>query len=124
MVWVGVGGVSVGVGRLARWGWGWRGVGGVLVWEGGCGRSWWGGERVVVVDGEVEREGVGVEKGRNLQQGRIRLLRARRPWDVLLIGRGRVVGEQVLALELERVRTEFVERMPDRAVGRSCCCTP
>ncbi len=120
-----VGDVGVGVGRVARWwGWGWREVGEVLVWEGERGRSWRGGEMVGGVEGELERAGSGVEKGCSRQQGRIRLLRARRPWGVLLIGMGRVVGEQGFALELERVRTEFVERMPGRVAGRNCCCTP
>ena len=79
---------------------------------------------LIEVDGEVEREGAGVEKGSSRRRGRIRLLRARRPGAVLLIGRGRLVGEQELALGLERVRTEFVERMLDQAAGRGCCCTP
>ena len=79
---------------------------------------------VVEVEGELERAGSGVEKGRSRQQGRIRLLRARHSWGMLLIGTGRVVGEQELALEQGRVRTEFVERMLGRAAGRRCCCTP
>ena len=94
MIWGVVWG-GVGVGGLAKWGWrwGWREVGEVLVLGGGYWRRWRGWEMLIEVDGEVEREGGGVEKGRSRRRGRIRLLRARRPGYVLLIGRGRVVGE-------------------------------
>ena len=79
---------------------------------------------MVEVASGLERAGEGVEKGSSRRRGRIRLLRARHPGAVLLMGRGRVGGEQELALELEQVRIEFVGRMLDRAAGRRCCCSP
>ena len=116
---VGVG-VGLGVGRLVRWGWS-RGTlrEVLLVWEGECERSLGGGE----VGGEV---GGGLQRGCSRRRGRIRLLRARHLGGVLLRGRGRVAGEEelALALELERVRRVFVERMLDRADDRWCCCSP
>ena len=72
--------------------------------------------------------GGGLEKGRSRLRDRIRLLRARHPGLVVLIGREGVGGEWevalALALELERARREFVERMLDRGGGRWCCCSP
>lgn len=92
-------------GRFGNWVWGW--------WK-----------AVDEVDGEVGKPGELVQRGSSRQRGRIRLLRARHHWEVLLIGRRKVVGEQELVLELERVRIEFVGRMPDRGADRRCCCTP
>ena len=77
-----------------------------------------------VVDVEVEREREAVQMGSSRRQGRIRLLRAHPRWEVLLIGKTRVVGEWEVGLVLERVRRGFVEQMLDRGAGRCYCCSP